>query len=679
MAFLNIPLRAIQVSVGSVTGTATMPWYNPGAFPVGPGDPTPTPVQKDFRWRVTLTVDAQTQSSYITRKPGTYNGQDIIVGQWIANLTTGQAWQITLIESKTETSVTLIVQDIYRYNTFRDPSGSGNGAPNTGTYVVFGIGDTGVPLIDPVPPGGVSSTFGINIQSRFQYINLQFDYPLYQPGNAFTVNDVVAADPTTNSFVLTGALNQFPVGRVTSISDTVSGWFTINPVQKIDDNLDWLPGDVGDIVFTSTTTPGALTLTPGGSQIYLVLRANTSSISDSTAPGPTTPGNVFQLNGINITVGGSGTVGDALTATNAQSGLTGVSAALVLVPSFVETSNALITGVYGEPALWATSSPATATINGTLVTFNVASVDPGYEDYARPAQMAQVINAANIPNIVASTPSSLVLRITNTAGGSITIVNGTSDINSVPVAGAASGTGLALSTPASSSYVLRFTAIDARAINFLNVDGNPVGDFGLVSVENGVKACGLYIEDGLRTAVTTVVANLTQLNLLAPLIGDQAYVINSDDGNGNHVGEWSMWLYNGTSWVQTSNADSASTDAKSLEYTLTTISPGSINIGNISTGRRVTLITIEVTTPFDGPGPATVSIGYQVNNPSPPPPVPAGLMPIGLTDLTVAGTYTTYTDLLFGTDTVQGDVTITAAFNVGASSMGSAQIIVSYV
>jgi len=140
-----------------------------------------------------------------------------------------------------------------------------------------------------------------------------------------------------------------------------------------------------------------------------------------------------------------------------------------------------------------------------------------------------------------------------------------------------------------------------------------------------------------------------------------------------------MWLYNGTSWVQTSNADSATTDAKSLEYTLTTASPSSINIGNISTGRRVTLITIEVTTPFDGPGPATVSIGYQVNNPSPPPPVPAGLMTIPLTDLTVTGTYTTYTDLLFGTDTVQGDVTITAAFNVGASSMGSAQIIVSYV
>ena len=677
MAFLNIPLRSIQVDVTSVQAISTMAWYNPLLFPVGPGDPMPTPEQKPFRWRVVMNITTQSQSSYLTRFPGSYNGQDIIVGQWIANVTTGQAWQIITIESKTQSSATVIVQDIYRYNTFRDYTQTGNGSPITGFYVSFNIGDTGVPLIDPVPPVGVSSTFGINIQSRFQYINLQFDYPLYQPGNAFSVNDVVAADSVTNSFVLTGALNQFPVGRVTSISDTVSGWFTINPVQKIDDYLDWLPGDVGDIVYTSTTIPGALTLTPGGSQIYLVLRANTSSISDSTAPGPTTPGNVFQLNGINITVGGSGTAGDALVAVNAQSGLTGVSSALVLTQSFVETSNALISGVYGEPVLWATSSPATATINGTVVTFNVASSDPGYTDYARPTQMAQVINAANIPNIVASTPSALVLRITNITGGAITIVNGTSDINGVPFAGTASGSGLVLSTPASTTYRLRFTAIDARAINFLNVIGDPVGDFGLVSVENGIKACGLYIEEGLRTATVTVVANLTQLNLLSPLIGDQAYVINSDDGNGNHVGEWSMWLYNGTTWVQTSNADSASTDAKSLEYTLTTLSPSNINIGNISTGRRVTLITIEVITPFDGP--ATVSIGYQVNNPSPPPPVPAGLMTIPLTDLTVAGTYTTYTDLLFGTDTVQGDVTITAAFNNGSSSAGSAQIIVSYV
>lgn len=138
-----------------------------------------------------------------------------------------------------------------------------------------------------------------------------------------------------------------------------------------------------------------------------------------------------------------------------------------------------------------------------------------------------------------------------------------------------------------------------------------------------------------------------------------------------------MWLYDGVVWVETSNQDSASTDAKSLEYTLTTASPVSVNVGEISTGRRVTLITVEVTTPFDGA--ATVSIGYDISNPAPPPPVPAGLMPVGLIDLTVAGTYTTYTDILFGTDTAQGDVTVTATFDNAASTTGTAQIIVSYV
>jgi hypothetical protein len=654
-----------------------MPWYNPQNFPVAPSNPYPTPVPRDFRWRITMSVVSQPQSSYITRDPGIYNGQDITVGQWVANLVTGQAWQIIAIESKTTTSVTAIVQDVYRYNTFRDTSAAGNGGPNTGTYVVFNLSQEGLPQIDPVPASGISSTFTQNIQSRFEYINLQYDYPLYQSGNTFVVNDVIAVDQTTNQFVLSDDANRIVIGRVTSISDTIPGWFTINPVQKIVDSLDYLPGDVGDIIYSSTTVPGGLTLNTGGSQVYIKLRNNTSSVSLSTASGPTAAGNVFQLNGYNCTVGFPGGAADVVVATNIQTPNTGVSATTVLAPNTIQTNNGLITNVYGEPALWASSSPTTATINGVAVTFNITSTDPGYEDYARPAQMAQSINAANIPNIVASSPSALVLQITNTSGGAITIVNGASDINGVPFAGTNSGSGLQLSNPASVNSIIQFTAIDARAINFLDVVGTVVQDFGLISVENGVKACGLYIEEGLRTTTNTVVMNLAALNALSPLIGDQAYVINSDDGNGNHVNEWSMWLYDGTQWVEIGNQDSATTDAKSIEYTLTTGSAPSINIGEISTGRRVTLITVEVTQAFNGP--STLSIGYTVNNPSLPPPVPSGLMTSSLIDLTVNGTYTTQTDILFGTDTLQGDVTITGNFNINGSTQGSAQIIVSYV
>jgi len=672
MAFLNIPLKSIQASISSVIGVATMPWYNPGDFPVIPPDPPPSPIQVDYRWSVVMDVDTQSHSSYLTRDPGLYNGMDVNVGQWISNSTTGQAWQIISIEAKTSTTVIAIVQDIYRYNTFRN-----NPAPNTGTYIIFNIGDTGIPEIDPVPSGGVSADFGINLTSRFEYINLQYDYPLYQAANTFALNEVIAADSSTNSFVLSSASNRIVVGRVTSISDTIPGWFTINPVQKIVDFLNYLPGDIGDIIYTSLVTPGEITITPGGAEIYVKLRNNTSSISYSTAPGPTTPANVFQLNDFDITVGGTGIDTDVISAVNLETANTGVTASLVLYPAIVSTNNLLVSGFYGEPVLWASSLPAVATINGVTVTFNIVSTEVGYTDYARPVQMAQSINNAAIPNIVASTDGPLVLVVTNTAGGAITIVNITSDINAVPVAGAASGTGLALSTPASTNFRIQFTAVDARAINFIDVIGTTVDDFGLISVENGVKACGLYIEEGLRTSTNTVVTNLTQLNALSPLIGDQAYVINSDDGNGNNVGEWSNWLFDGAVWVEISNQDSASTDAKSLEYTLTTLSPALVNIGTISTGRRVTLITVEVTTPFDGT--PTLNIGYQVNNPVPPPAVPAGLMTAGLIDLTVAGTYTTSTDILFGTDTVQGDVTVTSTFTLGGATVGSAQIIVSYI
>jgi len=405
MPFLNIPLKTIEVNLTAIEGIETMPWYDPIEFPVLPGQPYPAPVAKDFRWRITLTVSLQQQSSYLTRSPGSYNGQDITVGQWIANNSTGQSWQIISVESKSAEQVVAIVQDIYRYNTFRDPLKLGNGSPTFGTYLVFNLSEAGLPQIDPIPDSGVSSVFTQNLQSRFEYINLQYDYPLYQLGNNFGLNDVIATDSVTNGFVLADATNKLVIGRVTSVSDTIPGWFTINPVQKIVDNLNYLPGDVGDIIYSSTTQPGGVTIVPGGAQLYIKLRNNTSSVSYNTQPGPTTPGNVFQLNGIDITVGGSGTMDDMVTAVNPELATTGVEAAKVLAPTVAQTNQLLISSTYGEIVLFAANNPATATINGVSVTFNILSTTPGYEDYTQAAQMAQAINSASIPYITAASPN----------------------------------------------------------------------------------------------------------------------------------------------------------------------------------------------------------------------------------------------------------------------------------
>ena len=677
MSFLNIPLKSVQLTTTDITPVETMPWFNPTEFPVAPGTTAPSPYPRAYRWLVTCDVLQQTHSSYQVRQPGAFNGQDISVGQWIANTATGSAWQIISVTAKTSQNIQFIVQDIYRYNTAKDATQQGNGSPPQGYYVAFTVSDSGVPEIDPVPESGVSANFFTNLLSRFEYINLQYDFPLYQANNNFQVNDVIGTDVTTHTFVLASNNATIPIGRVTSISDTINGWFTINPVQKITDFLDSLPGDIGDIIYTDTVNPGHLTLQHGGSQIYLKVRNNTHSVSYSSSDSSTAPGNVVQINGIDVVIQGSGSLADLVIAADLVSADTGVYATNNLTPSVNQTDMAMISSTYGEPLLTVATPYAKATINGTLVTFNISSTDSGYAGYSRAADMKTAINNANISNITATVIGTASLVLTNSAGGAITIVNTANDTNGVSFAGTSSGSGLALLTAASTSHRITFLATDSRPINFLDVVGSPTGDYGLISVENGEKACGMYIAEGIRISVSTVVANLAGLNSLTPYVGDQAYVINSNDGNGNNVDEWSLWLYNGSTWVETSNQDSATTDAKSLEYTLLTSAPAMVNIGQISTGRRITLITVEVTIPFNMA--STLDIGYQVNNPANPAQAPAGLMAASQIDLTVAGTYTTTTDILFGTDTPQGDVTITASFGKNASSVGSAQIIVSYV
>lgn len=674
MPFLNIPIKSISLETVSVNPTETMSWVYPSVPPANP----PLTFQKAFRWRVEMKLPGdlllpQTQSSSYTRNPGQYNCLDINVGMWISDINTGNAWQIIEVDSKTTTTITVIIQDIYRYNTFKDRTGQGNGSPPVGNYIAFELGLNGLPAIDI--DTSLSTIFTQNISGRFDYINLQYDYPLYQAGNSFGINDVLAVDPISHTYVLASPVHKIAVGRVTSVSDTISGWFTINPVQKVVDNLDYLPGNIGDTIYSSNTEPDGVTTTPGGAPVYIKLRNNTQTTSISTDTGPTVPGNQFELNQTIITVNGSGNTTDLLTAVNSASSNTGVSANTVFAPT-IANSNVGDTK-YSFVFLYVDSlSYATSTINGTLVTFDIGITDQGVT-FALSEQMATSINNSNVPDIVATAVGDNLL-LTNTAGGSIDIVNLTADIDGMFFAGPASGTGLPLSTPASGNSYILFTAIDARPIDFLNITGNPVGDFGLISTENGVKAAGLYIEQGLRTPSTSVVIDLAARDALSPIIGDQAYVIDSNDGMGNNVGLWSMWLYDGAAWVATQYEQSVDSSAKTLSLSLdsTTIASNS-TIGTISTGTRVSQIIVEVTTAFDGN--PTLDIGYTVSDGANTETSNTGLMSNDLIDLSTVGTYTTTSDTLFGTDTITGDVVIKTEQNFAGSNTGTVQILVSYV
>lgn len=682
MSFQHIPAKAISVTLNSQQPYQYMGFNVPANYPIFPGDTAPPPDPLAFRWTVELAVNNQQHSSIHTRAPGIYTGMDIEIGQWIANITTGQAYQIISIISKSDTDLTCVVQDIFRYNTFKDSGQSGvGGEPAAGSeYVVFEVLEDGLPTIDPKPENLVNPGFWINLSSRFNYINSQYDYPLFQRGNTFSVGDIVAVDSVTNKFVKASNVNNLTIGTVTSVSDILPNWFTINPVTKIDDFLDYLPGSIGSIIYTDKNNPGKLTDSSGGNPVYIKLRNNGQSITKSAANANAGAGTAFRINEVTVTVQSPGNMASIVSSLEAVSSQTGVNAAVGLVDNSLIINQSLI----GPRNYLVTSgTPAKATINGVEVIFDIPQTWGSDLNQAGSDAMASAINASNIPNIVASSTLNNGLTLTNTAGGEITIVNTVNDSLGTPFAGPNSASGLALTKAASTSQCIVLTAVDARPINLLNIIASPLNSLGLISVENAPKACGLYIGTGLRTATNTVVVNLVARDALTPFVGDQAYVLNSDDGNNNYVNQWSTWIWDGSTWVLLARQSSASVDSKTLSYSVSAATAASFNIGKLTTGRRIVSTAINVTSAFNGT--PVLELGYSINSTgTPSEPSTNGLMTADMSNLNATGIYTNDSGIKFGTDgtpgvSVNGDVTITGVFNLGSATVGAATIIITYV
>jgi hypothetical protein len=316
VAALTIPAIVNTTPVGG----ATLPWNGTSVY---------------YQWSITLNIVQQTQSSTIARAPLEYDGMDVNVGQWIADINAGLAWQIIGITSKNSTTVVCTVQDIFRYNTYRDPTQSGAGDPAPSNYVIFKLAEDGTPVIDPVPETAAPN-FYTQLVSRFAYINNQNDFALTQLNNTtvtFNYGDIIAIHEPTQTFVEADSADPTTViGRVTAVDDTGTV-FTINPLGKIVDTFDSLPGQVGSLLYTDPSNAGQLTATPGGTEIYIKLRNATQSTTTSNSLASnstpvTTAGYTFNVNKVLATVGGFGYASDIVAAINATTSTSGVSAVL---------------------------------------------------------------------------------------------------------------------------------------------------------------------------------------------------------------------------------------------------------------------------------------------------------------------------------------------------------------
>lgn len=683
---LNKPPKVISAVATTFSTDAYWPYPNSSSDPYYAFGANPKP----YRWKVTFSVPLPMQhGSNLTRIPFQYTGNDVEVGDFVAGAQDAKVLQVVSIVSKNDFEVVAIVEDRLRYNTFLSSTGDGLFGV-VGDVVFFQINELGVPMIDPAP-STISVTFGASVMARFNYMNPLTNYILEKKDNSFKQGDAICIED--GQFVKSDVDNVSKfIGTVVSAGPGPNQ-FILRPGNGIVDFIPALPGNVGDYIYPTTDGLGGLTTSDESRRpILMKIAAAEPTYSIGTSPNRTgNSGDIIQLNGVEITLNNSSSatydLNFAINAINALSSQHKLTASKVNAATTITSNIGGLGSAYGFVALKIPQSgpKPTAIINGVTVTFktNIYSwINFAELTYCAAGDMALDINEANIPNISAYVNNSGNLVIKNEIGGSITIQNGVNDADNKPFAGPNSTSSLALSVAANTANeVLKISRDDGGPMTIIDKQGSFLTDCGVISGQNGHYALGLFIEQGLRNGNTSVVANITARDALRPLVGDQAYVINSADGNGNYANQWSIWLWNGSAWTIIGRESSATVDSKTLSYSISNTTPQTFTIGQLTTGTRIVSILIDVTTAFNGT--PIMSLGYEIAS-TPKIVSSDGLATNFLFDLKTAGKYIIDGTTKFGIGgttgaNVNGDILITGNLAMAGVTQGAAKIIITYV
>lgn len=660
---LNTPNKILVVNATTISGDSFWPhangagdiWYEGSASP------------RYYRWEVTFTVAATSHGSHLTRDDFSFNGLDIVVGDWIAGASDNKCLKIISISSKTADSVTCVVEDWLRYNTFKESTGSG--IFNTGSCIVFTLNENGIPMLDPLP-SAASGTFFSEVVSRFNYLNPQINYVLDQNSHGFIKGDVIAV--TENGFAKANALTADRMIGIVTESGPGPDQFMILPNNRIIDFDPNIPGTQGEYIYVDSNGTLSNTDSGSGKVAFLTVQSAVPTVLIGTEGNPTLGnGNIIAFNGVDITFngnGGSADVTEIATLMNVESSNTHIVADVMpfestIISNSAETIYGLIGGYVPFSAYINTGS------GNTLITFN--SNGSVYAGVATPQDMKVDIDAANIANLVVDVTTTS-MSFTEVNGNAILITNNSPGTDGYNFVGSSNVSGLPASTPATNADKLRLTREDGGEILIYENSVWFQAGTGISSGHTGSVPLAMNIEQGVRTGGTTVVGTMAARNALAPAAGDQAYVTNKGDG------EWGLYLYTGGAWVEISNADSATVDAKTLTTTFTMPAGGfgvssTNNLGNISPGRKILNVTVSVDTEFTGFSGSTgpnIEIGTMMDadiycdSPS--------------NDLTELGDYICTPDYVYPSTNTQ-DQLIRARCNHYGASAGNVTVTLTYV
>lgn len=660
---LNHPNKVLSVSVTNISGNAYWDhaagsgdiWYSGSAS------------KRYYRWEIIFNITAQDHGSHLSRDDFKYNGLDVQVGDWIAGASSGQCLKIISVSSKTSTSVTCIAEDYLRYNTFK--STTGNGIFNTGGAVVFSLNENGIPMLDPLPPT-VAGTFFAQVMSRFNYLNPQLNYVLEKTAHGFTKGDVISVTSSGFSKANSSTADRM-IGVVTEIGPGPDN-FMILPNNRIIDFDPTIPGSQGEFIYVDSSGSLSNVGTSTNKVAFLNVRSAVPTVLTGDQGNPDIlDGNSIIINGQSITFTGTGGVSnvDQLSSQiNAVTSNTNVIANVIPLETVISSDGP--NTIYGIVGGYVPFSAYFNTGSGnTLINFTTEGSQ--YATVSTPEDMAIDINSANIAN-VSATATATVLTITEVNGNAITISNGNADSGGYNYVGASNISGLPESTSSTGQEKLRLTRNDGGEILIYESTPYFQTETGIFSAHTGSVPLAMNIEQGVRTGGTTVVGTISARDALTPAAGDQAYVTNKGDG------EWGLYLYTGSSWVEISNQDSATVDAKTLTTTFTMPAGGfgnstTNNLGNISPGRKILNVTVSTNVVFTGYSGSilpNIEVGTQVD--------PDVYCDSPSNDLTELGDYVCTPDYVYPATETQ-DQLLRARCNHYGSTAGNCTVTITYV
>jgi hypothetical protein len=113
--YVDVPSKVLEAFVSTQTGVKPWPFDDGTQDPFWRFGVRP----RDYQWNLVIDIKPQYHSSHKTRAKGTYNGMDVKVGDYVASSVDGTALKIVRIDSKTNDRIHCVVEDVFRYNTFR--------------------------------------------------------------------------------------------------------------------------------------------------------------------------------------------------------------------------------------------------------------------------------------------------------------------------------------------------------------------------------------------------------------------------------------------------------------------------------------------------------------------------------------------------------------------------------